>query len=59
MMYKRYMVFSWAQFRNLEPFEHIDGSYDTLEEAETKIKDVMEYSFGSLIFDRVEGKVID
>lgn len=61
-MYKRYMVFSWTTYDNVEPFQCIDFDTDNLEEAK-KARDVAiecadEDGPLACIFDRIEGERI-
>jgi hypothetical protein len=63
--YKRYMVFSWCEYDNQKPFENVDGSFDTAEEALDLVNsnDLIgrnEEDGAPLycIFDRIEGVMI-
>lgn len=52
-MFKRYMVFSWDEYDNADPFDCVIFHTDVLEEAKAKAKD--DDSYGVCIFDRVNG----
>ena len=61
-MYKRYKVFEWTTYDNVEPFQCIAGSFDKLEDARQmaeSLKDLEDPDCGqSCVFDRIEGKRI-
>lgn len=51
---KRYMVFAWDIYDNAAPFNCIQGSFDTIAEADECIKGCTIYQW-TAIFDRVDG----
>ena len=62
-MYKRYMVFIWTLYDNVEPFQCIAGHADNLSEAEKILDDMIgdvdeDGPFGC-IFDRINGIVVE
>ena len=61
-MYRRYMVFEWTTYDNVEPFQCISDSFDRLDDAKKlaeSLKDLEDPDCGqSCVFDRIEGKRI-
>ena len=56
MAYQRYMVFTWTEYDNVSPFECVHGSYDDLDKAKAKAKELKEDEEDySCVFDRVKG----
>lgn len=65
--YKRFMVFSFPEYYPSGGLGDCAGSYDTIDEANTAIKEAQEHlsartifisSDGHYIFDREEGEVV-
>ena len=48
--YKRFMVFSWSDYDNVDPFGCVNGDYDSKREAK---KALDKGSYGRCIFDRL------
>lgn len=54
MKYKRYMVFSWSTYDNVDPFGCVDGSFDDFQEAIDLAVSLSENNH-SCVFDRIDG----